>query len=365
MINIWDLEKEYINGKPAVIDTLATIPQSLPHYEIPKARHKGHEFAITGVRWWPIDTGMFTSSSFDKFVKIWDTNTLEVSPHLCRCDDRMLQVFHSTQKSIRILLRRYLAIHLSLVSALRKLKIDSGGAEHPSIRLLDLRTGGITHTLIGHEWGFVIPVRWSPTNPYLLVSGGSDGTVHLWDVRRGKACLASLDQHNTASREKGGWLNRTNGAHDGVVNGLEFTADGLHLVSLGHDDKMRVWDLESGLNTLVRFTPFFMGIDRKVSFGPSIRNQHRMEVTPYITSPDTCLSPLVFVPSDDAEILCFELYTGQLIQRLQGVTQNINGRVTCVVGRTSHQVEFLLEYYNIRNYIQELLMQKLACGNQV
>ena len=45
-----------------------------------ECRHKGHEFAITGVRWWPVDTGMFTSSSFDKHLKVWDTNTLEVRP---------------------------------------------------------------------------------------------------------------------------------------------------------------------------------------------------------------------------------------------------------------------------------------------
>jgi DNA excision repair protein ERCC-8 len=200
-----------------------------------------------------------------------------------------------------------------------------GGAEHPSIRLLDLRTGGITHTLIGHERGIVVPVRWSPRRSHLLASGGSDGTIRLWDVRRGKACLASLDQHNTATREKGGWLNLTNKAHDGLVNGLEFTADGLNLLSLGHDEKMRVWDLESGMNTLV-------------SFGPVIRNQHRMEVTPYITPPDTCLRPLVYLPSDDGEILCFELYTGQLVSRFRGMERFVNGRVTCVTGRLGHQV---------------------------
>lgn len=106
---------------------------------------------------------------------------------------------------------------------------------------------------MGHQFGFVIPVRWSTSQPYLLASGGSDGTIRLWDVRRGNQLLTSLDQHNTSSRENGGWLNSTNRAHDGVVNGLEFTADGLHLVSIGHDEKMRVWDLETGLNTLVSF----------------------------------------------------------------------------------------------------------------
>jgi hypothetical protein len=90
-----------------------------------------------------------------------------------------------------------------------------------------------------------------------------------------------------------------------------------------------------------------------------------MEVIPYITPPDTCLSPLVFVPSDDAEILCFELHSGQLIQRLQGMARNVNGRVTCVAGRTSHQVKCLFEYFDFRNYIREPLMQKLEYGNQV
>jgi WD40 repeat protein len=80
VINIWDLEAENVNEETSVIDTLATIPQSLPlKIQFLKGRHKGHEFAITGVRWWPVDTGMFTSSSFDKFLKVWDTNTLEVS----------------------------------------------------------------------------------------------------------------------------------------------------------------------------------------------------------------------------------------------------------------------------------------------
>lgn len=164
---------------------------------------------------------------------------------------RMSPVSHSTQKftvTQRLCSPTRLSLH---VTPQLEMSLIIGGAEHPAIRLLDLRTGGVTHTLVGHQHGFVIPVRWSPKQPFLLASGGSDGTVRLWDVRRGKACLASLDQHNTASRERGGWLTSTNTAHDGVVNGLEFTSDGLHLVSIGHDEKMRVWDLESGLNTLV------------------------------------------------------------------------------------------------------------------
>ena len=81
MINIWDLETENLNEETTVTDTLATIPQFDSSCELSESRHKGHEFAITGVRWWPVDTGMFTSSSFDKYLKVWDTNTLEVPPY--------------------------------------------------------------------------------------------------------------------------------------------------------------------------------------------------------------------------------------------------------------------------------------------
>jgi DNA excision repair protein ERCC-8 len=79
VINIWDLETESHDQETAIIDTLATIPQysSRIFYDF-NGRHKGHEFAITAIRWWPFDTGMFTSTSFDKYLKIWDTNTLEV-----------------------------------------------------------------------------------------------------------------------------------------------------------------------------------------------------------------------------------------------------------------------------------------------
>jgi DNA excision repair protein ERCC-8 len=80
VINVWDIEKEGSNGDTAVIDTLATIPQFFapcwPGSD--GVRNKGHKYAITAVRWWPIDTGMFTSSSFDKYLKVWDTNALEV-----------------------------------------------------------------------------------------------------------------------------------------------------------------------------------------------------------------------------------------------------------------------------------------------
>ena len=37
-----------------------------------------HKFSVETVQWFPFDTGMFISSSFDKTMKVWDTETLKV-----------------------------------------------------------------------------------------------------------------------------------------------------------------------------------------------------------------------------------------------------------------------------------------------
>eukprot|EP00961_Rhodomonas_salina_P142300 1916409-Rhodomonas_salina.1 len=42
-------------------------------------RYQGHNFAVTGVSWYPNDTGLFVSGGFDKAVKAWDTNRAEVA----------------------------------------------------------------------------------------------------------------------------------------------------------------------------------------------------------------------------------------------------------------------------------------------
>lgn len=35
-----------------------------------------HRYALTGIQWFPSDTGLFVTSSLDHFVRVWDTNEL-------------------------------------------------------------------------------------------------------------------------------------------------------------------------------------------------------------------------------------------------------------------------------------------------
>lgn len=42
-------------------------------------------------------------------------------------------------------------------------------------------------------------------------------------------------------------------AHYGAVTGLKISEDGMYLFSAGSDSRLRLWDIESGCNTLVNF----------------------------------------------------------------------------------------------------------------
>lgn len=37
-----------------------------------------HKYAVTSVSWFPFDTGMFVTSSYDTTIKVWDTNEMKV-----------------------------------------------------------------------------------------------------------------------------------------------------------------------------------------------------------------------------------------------------------------------------------------------
>lgn len=123
----------------------------------------------------------------------------------------------------------------------------AASSQSPIIRLLDLNTGGSTHSLVGHIGNGTLGINWSPRDEYILASGGVDGTVRLWDIRRAASCLACLEMNNSGVDK----VNKGNLAHHGPVNGITWSEDGTWLVTLGHDDKIRAWDMATGENALV------------------------------------------------------------------------------------------------------------------
>ena len=122
----------------------------------------GHLFSVSCAAWYPVDTGMFFTGSFDQTVAVWDTNTAT----------RVL-TFHFDAKVYNLSMAPHAESH-ALVAV---------GTGQPQVRLCDPNSGNVTHTLTGHREA-VWATRWMRGSEWVLATGGNDGDVRLWDIRR-------------------------------------------------------------------------------------------------------------------------------------------------------------------------------------
>ncbi|EEQ85582.2 DNA excision repair protein ERCC-8 [Blastomyces dermatitidis ER-3] len=204
------------------------------------------------------------------------------------------------------------------------LLLTAVGTSDKTVRLLDLRSGLATHALPGHS-AAVLSVSWAPHHEYLLASASNDNRVILFDVRRGghNSALASLDMDDAvgviAPHDAPSSFSCRNPfvpgarAHNGAVTGVRWTSNGSHIITSGHDARIRVWDASTGANSLVHF-------------GPRIRNSsslHLAERAPLVLPSDitgavldTLLWPNYGDQDDRGEIFMFALRDGTFIKRL-------------------------------------------------
>ena len=178
-ICLWDLDQlpPTCTPPPSPLEPRAAVPSG----------HQSHRFGVSSVVYYPPDPGLFVTASYDKSVKVWDANDLTVAFTF----DLGL-VPHSVAMAPHA---RHALVAVSSAS--------------PSIRLLDLASGSATHSLV-HVG--TCTVNWSPRDEYILASGGSDGTVMLWDIRMAASCIACLDMTANSGRHR---LDGRNRAHEG------------------------------------------------------------------------------------------------------------------------------------------------------
>ncbi|KAK9471780.1 WD40-repeat-containing domain protein [Dipodascopsis tothii] len=284
------------------------------------APKRGHRYGIAAASWWPFDTGMFVTSSFDETVKVWDTNAMEE--------------VYTFEMGARV--------NSHDLSPTGAHSLVACAADSPAIRLLDLRTTAAAQTLVGHARAGVIAVRWSPTNEHMLASGGADGTVRLWDIRRSQACLAVLDLETTGLHT-GGAAAATSAAwgagvsHRGAVNGLLWFDDGTRLVSAGNDEAVRVWDLRPSSRALRSASNGI--INTLVNFGPLIQNRYMSAVSMVLTPARDCRAQLLFFPSDSGDLMVFNVATGRLVSRLSSTAGQRRRKVAGLACRGMEYVE--------------------------
>lgn len=154
--------------------------------------------------------------------------------------------------------------------------------------------------------------QWSPRNQHILVSGGRDHTVRMWDVRAGHAYLMAFDMENmppeTAKFKKK--MKKIPEAHKSRVTSLCFTCDGLWLSSFSYYGDLRLWNSTTGENM-------------KVNYGETnteLKKNMKMAVS--------CgtYSDLLFIPSK-SKIVVYELMSGKMVNVLRGHLSTVLGVV--------------------------------------
>ncbi|KAL1654840.1 hypothetical protein SLS61_002589 [Didymella pomorum] len=277
-IAIWDLEAE--------TNSTESGEAYLPLSAVNKTA-KEHKLGITQLSFYPFDSLAFLTSSYDHTVKLYSSETLETSASF----DLDAVVYNIALSPI--------ASHLLIACA----------TQGPNVRLIDLRSGATTHSLAGHS-GAVLSTAWSPTTDHLLASGATDGTVRFWDIRRSVGSLGSLNLEDsvgqTSARTHSYSHTSDQGqAHRGAVNGIVWTEDGRHLVTAGHDQRIRVWDTTTYANTLA-------------NFGPIVKNNGLAPIIPVLPPRHhfPAHADTVFYPNEH-EVLFYELFDGKLLRRMK------------------------------------------------
>jgi len=198
--------------------------------------------------------------------------------------------------------------------------IVSGGNDN-TVVIWDVSTGKSIKNLFGHS-NYVRTISFSPDGTK-LASGSKDGTIILWDVNWGTIIKTLVSQNNgvysldfspdgtkLASGDNNrikiwdlssGTVIKTLNGNNSFILSLDFSPDGRYLVSGGYNNYIELWDLYSGM--LVRT---FEG--------------HNSSVYCLSFSPD---GTKLVSGGDDNKIKLWDFNSGMLIKTFEGHNNSV------------------------------------------
>lgn len=229
----------------------SSVDQTIRLWDLGTMREKrvltGHQSLIRGLAY-SADGTVLASGSYDQTVRLWDL-TASQQAHVALHHEAGIEGLSFAPNGLWI----------------------ATGSQDKTVRIWDVSTGHVRSVLRGHE-GNIGNVAFSSDSAW-LASAGNDGTARVWDAESGRelmrftafgdrmaAVAFSPDKKWLAAGAGDGsvrvWDLHTRSerhllrAHPADCRWVEFSPDGLELVTTAHDDDtIRFWNLESGEQT--------------------------------------------------------------------------------------------------------------------
>lgn len=284
----------------------------------------GHEGWVLALAVTP-DGSQAISSSMDHTLKVWNTRTGEVEfslhSHWGVVSDISLmsdgqKVVHASERELVVwnLVTREVEQTFQGIFSSMKLLPDNlhavcGYHKEGSIKIINLVTGKVERTLIGHDKSTeALAVTHNGSH---VISSSWDGTVKAWNLATGQTewiltegdfishgvntITVTPDNYFTILGLNDGKLKLCNLVtgevereyigHNRPITSLVVTADGLRLLSASFDRTLRLWELKTGkelaciiLDAGIRCTAIIPGMPLAIMFGDDSDNVYCMEL---------------------------------------------------------------------------------------